>query len=105
MTDQIEKLDQLIQTLRSENGCPWDKKQTAQSMGAYLVEEVYELVEAIDSGITDDIEEELGDVLFQVMFIARLYKEKGVFDLEKAAEKPLKKWFGGIPMYLAKRTI
>jgi len=60
----INALNKLIDTLRGENGCPWDKKQTPRSMSVYLVEEIYELLEAIESGNTDDICEELRDGLF-----------------------------------------
>jgi tetrapyrrole methylase family protein/MazG family protein len=76
-----ESLLQLIDTLRGENGCPWDRKQTAASMAIYLVEESFELVEAIEDGNTEAVCEELGDVLFQLFFILRLYDTQGVFDL------------------------
>jgi tetrapyrrole methylase family protein/MazG family protein len=91
MSVKMDQLKELIVTLRGENGCPWDRKQNPLSMGIYLVEEVYELVEAIESGDVDDIEEELGDVLFQLLFLARLYEEQGHFDTESAAEKNIEK--------------
>lgn len=75
----------LIATLRGPKGCPWDKKQTPQSIGVYLLEEVYELLDAIESNDMDAICEELGDVLFQVLFMTTLFREKGYFDLEKVA--------------------
>lgn len=78
-----ESLLQLIDTLRGKNGCPWDRKQTAASMAIYLVEETFELVEAIEGGNTEAVCEELGDVLFLLFFILRLYDTKGVFDLEQ----------------------
>lgn len=81
----IEKLINLIETLRGENGCPWDKKQTPRSMSIYLIEEVYELVDVIESGSPDEVCEELGDVLFHILFIARLFKEAGHFDIEDVA--------------------
>jgi nucleoside triphosphate diphosphatase len=81
----IKALNKLIDTLRGENGCPWDKKQTPRSMSVYLVEEIYELLEAIESGNTDDICEELGDVLFHILFIAKLFQEMGSFNIEDAA--------------------
>lgn len=84
---KLSALIKLIESLRGENGCPWDKKQTPQSMTAYLVEEVYELMEAIESGNIEDICEELGDVLFQTLFIARLYEEAGHFNIETVAGK------------------
>lgn len=80
----FDKLIELIATLRGENGCPWDRKQTPGSIAVYLVEETFELLDAIESENPDHIMEELGDVLFQVLFIARLFQETGHFDLEDA---------------------
>ncbi|QTA87650.1 nucleoside triphosphate pyrophosphohydrolase [Desulfonema magnum] len=77
----IEALIELIATLRGENGCPWDRKQIPKTMGVYLLEETYELLEAIQSGRPDEVREELGDVFFHILFIARLYEEKGHFDI------------------------
>ncbi len=71
----------LVDTLRGENGCPWDRKQTTQTLSVYLIEEVFELVEAITSGSREAICEELGDVFFQIVFMARLLQEEGKFDL------------------------
>ncbi len=76
----IKRLMELVKTLRGENGCPWDKTQSSRTMAVYLLEEVYELVDAIESGNPDDICEELGDVLFHIFFVANLYEEKGLFD-------------------------
>ena len=104
MSEQIKKLEELIHTLRSENGCPWDKKQTPQSMGAYLIEEVYELMDAIESGVVKDIEEELGDVLFQLLFIACLYQEKKCFTLDNAAEKTISKMIRRHPHVFGEET-
>lgn len=81
----IEKLIELVEILRGENGCPWDRKQTPRSMAAYLAEEVFELIDAIESGDAGHIREELGDVFFHIVFIARLFQETGDFDIEDAA--------------------
>ena len=81
----------LIQTLRGENGCPWDKKQTPRSIVLYLIEEAYELMEAIHSGRHEDICEELGDVLFLVFFIAVQFQETAVFNLEDVIQSNLEK--------------
>ena len=75
----------LVKTLRGENGCPWDKKQTPESVGIYLIEEVYELVDAIESGNSEQIREELGDVLFHIVFMARMFEERQEFDLSQVA--------------------
>jgi XTP/dITP diphosphohydrolase len=66
----LEQLIATMATLRGDGGCPWDAEQTHESLVAYLLEEVFELVEALESGSRDDIREELGDVLYQVLFHA-----------------------------------
>ena len=73
---------ELISALRGEKGCPWDRKQTPQSMQKYLLEECRELVEAIDSGDPAAVREECGDVLFVLTFLIRLYEEQGLFNLQ-----------------------
>ena len=65
----------LIQRLRGEDGCPWDQKQTPQSLAVYLIEEMYELVDAIASGNPRAVCEELGDVVFQVLFLSELFSD------------------------------
>lgn len=69
--------------LRGKRGCPWDRKQTHKSLTPYLVEEAYELIEAIRSGKDKEIEEELGDVLLQVIFHAQIAKDRGAFNIDK----------------------
>ena len=78
----LNSIIDLIETLRSENGCPWDRKQTPRTIAVYLVEEVYELVDAIESGDHDDVCEELGDVLFHILFLAGLFRDTGHFDIK-----------------------
>jgi tetrapyrrole methylase family protein / MazG family protein len=75
----MEELVGIMAALRSDNGCPWDKEQTRESIKPYLIEEVYEVINAIDNNDICDIKEELGDVLFQVIFHARIAEEKGEF--------------------------
>ena len=82
---------ELIATLRGENGCPWDRKQTPGSMTVYLIEEAFELVEAIESDDTDAIEEEMGDVLFQVLFLMYLYQQTGRIRLTDVLDRNLRK--------------
>jgi len=81
----LDDLFRLVNTLRGESGCPWDKKQTPESVGIYLIEEVFELVDAIESGNSEQIREELGDVLFHIVFIARMFEERQEFDLSQVA--------------------
>ncbi len=71
----------IMQSLRSENGCEWDKEQTHESLRQYLIEEAYEAVEAIDNGDMNLLKEELGDLLLHVVFHAKLGEEKGNFDI------------------------
>lgn len=82
---ELDRLDEIIRILRGDNGCPWDRKQTPRKMALYLIEEAHELLAAIDDDDPDAVREELGDVLFQIVFIARMYQEKGRFDLNAAA--------------------
>ena len=79
---EIDAIIELIETLRGENGCPWDRKQTPRTIAVYLAEEIYELVDAIESGNHDDVCEELGDVLFHILFLASLFRGMGVFDIK-----------------------
>lgn len=87
----IERLLSLIETLRGENGCPWDQKQTPDTMARYLIEEVYELVDAIVSKDAAAVCEEAGDVLFQLLFVIHLFKCDGHFGLEDVVENNLEK--------------
>ena len=77
----ITDLIDIIERLRGQNGCPWDRKQTAQSIGLYLVEEMYELLEAIEFSETEKACEELGDVLFLFLFMVCIYQEQKAFKL------------------------
>ena len=71
----LDKLLKLIQTLRGKDGCPWDRKQTPESLKPFLIEECYEVVDAIEEGAPDQVKEELGDLLFQILFHARIAEE------------------------------
>ncbi len=83
----FEALLRLIAALRGENGCPWDRKQTPVTLSVYLIEEIYELVDAIAADDAEAILEELGDVLFQVLFVAYLYDQAHRFSLPQVLEK------------------
>jgi len=78
----FEELVQVMQTLHAPGGCPWDREQTHKSLKPYFVEEVYEALEAIDSGSDDDLKEELGDVLLQVVFHAEIADSEGRFNAD-----------------------
>jgi len=72
---------EVVEKLRGPDGCPWDKEQTQKSLTQYIIEEAFELVEAIESGHQQDIQEELGDFLFQVILQSQVAKDEGHFDL------------------------
>ncbi|MCX7711970.1 MAG: nucleoside triphosphate pyrophosphohydrolase [Clostridia bacterium] len=76
------ELIDIMALLRSENGCPWDKDQDHQSLKRYLIEETYEVLEAIDLNDRKKLCEELGDLLLQIVFHARIAEEEGTFTIE-----------------------
>lgn len=78
----IERLVRIVGQLRRPGGCPWDAAQTPESLKPYIIEEAYEVIEAIDSGHPAAIKEELGDLLLQVVLQARIFEEKNLFTLE-----------------------
>lgn len=80
------RLVEIMAKLRSEHGCPWDKEQTKEKLKSYLVEETYEVLEAIDDDSNEKLKEELGDLLFQIIFLARLCEEEGAFDIFSVIE-------------------
>ena len=81
----------IVKLLRGECGCPWDREQTHTSIRRNLLEEAYEVCEAIDSGDTEHLKEELGDLLMQVIFHARIEEEASSFDLDDVADRACKK--------------
>lgn len=76
----MKQVIDLMSRLRSRGGCPWDREQTLESLQQYLIEECYELIDAVDSGDVARHMDELGDVLLQVVFQAQIRKEQGKFD-------------------------
>ena len=80
-THPFDALVQVMASLRDpDTGCPWDREQTLQSLKAYAVEEVYELLDAIDDGASEPHRDELGDVLLQIVFQSQIRAEEGAFD-------------------------
>jgi len=77
---KLVKFLEIIRRLRAPDGCPWDREQTHESLKSYVIEEAYELVEAIDSGNDEQIKEELGDVLLQIALHCQIASERGAFD-------------------------
>lgn len=87
MTSPVERLVQVMDQLRSPGGCPWDAQQTHESLARYLVEETYETLEAMDSGDLVSLREELGDLLLQIVFHARIAQEtESDFSLDSIAQ-------------------
>lgn len=85
--EAVTQLVMLMENLRDPNhGCAWDRKQTFTSLARHTLEEVYEVVDAIEQGNSEKICDELGDLLFQVVFYARIGEEQGLFDLSKVSE-------------------
>ena len=82
----LEKLIEIIEILRSENGCAWDREQTHDTLKRNMLEEAYEAVDAINSKDNENLCEELGDVLLQVVLHAQIAKENNEFDIEKIAK-------------------
>lgn len=87
----FDDLRQLLARLRGPTGCPWDRQQTPETLKTYLLEETYELAEALDHQSPSEIREELGDLLFILIFISRVYEEQGAFDLDQVLERIYRK--------------
>jgi len=79
----INDLLQVMAKLRSPKGCPWDREQSHLTLRRHAIEEVYELIDAIEAGDDHEMAEELGDLLLQVVFHSQLARERGAFDFEK----------------------
>jgi len=77
----------IVEKLRSDNGCPWDKKQTTLSLKRYLLEETQETLDAIDSNDSEHIKEELGDILYLIVLLAQINSEKNYFDISDVVDE------------------
>lgn len=84
--ENFKKLVQILEALRGKRGCPWDREQDETSLINYFLEEAYEVVDAVTSGDAESLAEELGDVLMEVVFLARVYEEKGKFSISDILE-------------------
>ena len=80
--DSFRELVEIMQTLRGESGCPWDRKQTHKSLRQYLLEETYEVLECIDQNDMEALRQELGDLLLQVVFHGQIASENQDFDID-----------------------
>lgn len=77
----VHRIVEIIDRLRAPDGCPWDRRQERADVGRYMLEEVYEVIDAIDQTSPDGLKEELGDVLFQILFLVKMAEEKGEFTI------------------------
>ena len=85
MTSRMQELLGIMERLRAPDGCPWDREQTFASIAPYTIEEAYEVADAIEREDLVHLKDELGDLLFQVVFHAQIARERGAFDFEAAA--------------------
>jgi len=91
MKDNLPDLIALMAKLRAQDGCPWDRKQTTESLKPFLIEECYEVLDALDEGSPEKIKEELGDLLFQIVFHARIAEEQGLFSFQDIISNNIEK--------------
>jgi tetrapyrrole methylase family protein/MazG family protein len=87
----FQELLNIMEKLRGDKGCPWDKEQTRESLKPFILEEAYELIEAIESGDPENMKEELGDLLFQIVFQCQIAKERKEFNISDVIEMISKK--------------
>ncbi len=101
----LSPLADVVAELRSEHGCPWDKLQTHSTLRRYLLEEVYEMLEAIDTQDIDNLREELGDILLQIIFHSRLAEEAGYFTVQDVIQDICDKMVRRHPHVFGKITL
>jgi MazG family protein len=94
---RFEKLVDVMYTLRSEDGCPWDRSQSLKDLKQYLLEETYELLQTLDLEDEHGMREELGDLLFEVVFITQMMQERKAFTLKEVLDRLLDKMIGRHP--------
>jgi MazG family protein len=94
---EFTRLVKLMESLRAENGCAWDRKQTESAFRTFLLEEVYEAIDAIEKKDYPALKEELGDLLFHIVFIAQICKEKGQFDIRDVIRTVYEKMYSRHP--------
>jgi tetrapyrrole methylase family protein/MazG family protein len=102
--EQFKRLLEIMATLRGPDGCPWDKAQTHESLNPYLIEEAYEVIDAIDTDDPDKLAEELGDLLLHIVFHAQIASEQGKFDIEQISRKISDKLIQRHPHVFAEKT-
>ncbi len=91
LSSNFKSLVGIMETLRSNDGCPWDKEQTHESLKSCLIEEVYEIVDAVDSKNSEDLKEELADLFFLIIFYSKIAEDSNNFDINNVLEACLEK--------------
>ena len=94
---ELKKIIEIMDRLRGERGCPWDRKQTRESLKPYIIEEAYEVIEAIEENDPEKIKEELGDLLFQIVFQCKVAEENNEFDMSDVIENISRKMIARHP--------
>src|SRR6185503_19598956 len=102
--EKFAELVELIARLRAPGGCPWDREQTHESLKPMMLEEAYEVVEAIDEGDDDELAGELGDLLLQVVFHSQIPAEENRFDVAKVIDRTASKMIHRHPHVFAGDT-
>jgi MazG family protein len=102
--EKFERLVEIMRVLRAPGGCPWDREQTHASLRPFVLEETYEVLEAIDAGNVAELREELGDFLFEAVFLARISEEAGDFTIGDAIDEIRAKLIRRHPHVFAKET-
>ena len=105
MSKSFDRLVAIMDRLRDPGGCPWDREQTLHSLAPYFLEEAYEVVDAISSGDPEKLSEELGYLLLQIVFVARVAREKDWFDIDDVCEKISEKMVRRHPHVFADREV
>jgi ATP diphosphatase len=111
---RFDRLVEVMRTLRSPEGCPWDREQTLSSLRPYVLEETYELLDALDRGDVEALREELGDFLYEAVFLAQISEEEGHFAIGDAVQAIIDKLVrrhphvftaDGVPLAKARQSI
>jgi len=105
LSGAVAGLNDLVFRLRGPGGCPWDAAQTDDTAKMYLIEEAYEVLDAIDCKSPEDVCEELGDLIFQIFFLSALAKERGEFDLAGVVERITEKMIRRHPHVFGDKTV
>src|SRR5260370_12874470 len=105
MNSSIDRLREIVAKLRAPDGCPWDREQTHATLKIHLLEECYELIDAIDDQDDEALLEEIGDVLLQVVLHAQMASEEGRFHFDKIAVRIADKLLLRPPIFFTGYTL